>query len=168
MAGIILEGTVNAVTTTQASRLACGASITEFPDQAFQDIEAQLDLELDLNEWLGDAGLSYVTIIGLGSAGAPLPAERTDFLNLKKYCKYFLSGLIVSTVDLGFVEQMSDGQNMFKRSKLDAEALSDKMKAFAEEAKEAILSAHGGTVTEAPELLSGAGNVYDPVTDETG
>jgi len=65
MADIVLEGTSNSITTTIAVRLAAGLDVSEFPDQAFLDAELAEELELDLNEWLGDAGLNYVTIWGL-------------------------------------------------------------------------------------------------------
>ncbi len=166
MSDIILEGTAAPVTTTAAVRLVCGADVKEFPDQAFMDGGLIEDLELNLNSWLdgSSSGLNYVTIIGRGTSQSPTAEERADYLNLKKYSKYYLGAVIAKTIPLGFAETTSDGQNMFKRFSMNVDDLVGRLMSVAEEAKKSILDSHISEEEIKP-VFAGVGNSYDPVTD---
>jgi len=167
MAAVILEGTSEPITTTRAVLLACGVSVKEFTDQSFQEAEFFEELELDLNGWLGKAGLNYVTIVGQGTAASPSAQERSYYLNLKKYSKYYLAIAVIRTMSLGLAEQMSDGQNSMKRFFTDPDELIERFEQVAEEAKEDILD-DAGQSNPVQTIMSGAGNDYDPVSDTEG
>ena len=164
MADLTLEGTSAPIATTAAVRLAAGVDVSEFPDQAFTDAELILDLELDLNDWLGEAGLNYVTIIGQGTAGSPTAEQRRDYLNLKRYSKYHLAFLMLQSILLGFAKEISNGNDTFKRLAKDAEEVLEKMQVNAEGAKRSLLE-DNNTSFPVDSPFSGVGNSYDPVTD---
>lgn len=163
MADLILEGTSTPITTTAAVRLTAGIDVSEYPDSAFSESGVLEELEIDLNEWLGEAGLSYVTIIGLGGTASTSPDARQDFLNLKKYAKYKLAMFVLNAMGLGFAKKLSDGQDSFERFAKDQEEVLRRFEEVSEEAKAAILAAHG-TDTQISSPLSGVSNDYDPVT----
>ena len=164
MADLTLEGTVIPIASTAAVRLTAGIDVSEYPDSAFSESGIMEDLEIDLKEWLGEADLNYVTIIGLGGAANAAPDARQDFLNLKKYAKYKLSMFILNSMGLGFAKELSDGQDSFKRFAKDQEEVLSRLEQVAEEAKAAILSAHNADRDFNLSPLSGVGNDYDPVT----
>ena len=167
MAAVILEGTSELITTTRAVLLVCGVSVKEFTDSSFVEAELFEDLELDLNKWLGKAGLNYVTIVGQGAAAGASAEERSYYLNLKKYSKHYLAIAVIRTMSLGLAEQMSDGQNSMKRFFTDPDELMDRFRKVAEEAKDEILDASGKS-NPVQTIMSGAGNDYDPVSDTEG
>ena len=164
MADLTLNNTTTPIASTAAVRLVAGVDVTEYPDSAFSESGVMEELEIDLNEWLGDAGLSYKDIINSGAATTS-PDARQDYLNLRKYAKYKLAMFILNSMGLGFAKEMSDGQNSFKRFAKDQEEVLSRLEAVAEEAKAAILSAHGNAA-EVSSPLSGIGNDYDPVVGD--
>ena len=165
MAGITLEGSSSPITTTAAVRLMLGISDKEFSDNDFISAELDTDLELDLNDWVPDTGLTYQAIIVAGVGSNPTAQERTDYLNLKKYSKYYLAVQVVRSMSLGFAEEISDGQNSMKRFFTEPDELIARLQNVASEAKAALLEDYSA-LPDNLTVLSSAGNNYDPVSDE--
>lgn len=150
------------VTNTDELRAVLGmTSAIEAPDVHFTNFGLDGDLELDLLGWRPD----YETIITDGTTLPVSTDEKTQYLLLRKYAKWYCASLILKSGEVFIANLVSDGNAQFKRS-LDLSELRRIARAESASAKARLIEEADSTAAATFTVLGKSTPDYDPVAHE--
>lgn len=146
------------LTDTDAVRATLGVEERELPDSVFINGQYEVELELRLLGWLTTAQKD--AIMGASSTDA----ERRKQQLLVTWAKYQTAVIATTHLVLGIAQEVTDGQDAYKRSPSDWKALAASLQARADEMRNTLLLLlDSGTVTTFS-IVGSAAPGYDPVT----
>ena len=150
------------LTTSEAIRGLLGVELLELPEQTFTDVALASRLQYDIEGWLSDP---IATVVAEGVDVGATAAEVRRYNGLRFYAQCMGGILIFPHLRLGKAEEISDGQNLFKRSKQAMKDLLEDLHGMADGYRAELLVMQGETASAMP-IISGTSPTYDPVTNE--
>jgi hypothetical protein len=145
-------------TDTDRIREALQITVEDLSDDRFNKGALELDLLLDLDDWLP----THATIYADG-LGTPTQAQLKQFNLLVAYSTYFCADQTLHTGPLSLPRSIGDGKNAIERLD-DRQALVDFLAGRMAKYKNMLIEAVTGAAVARGGHLIGVGSAYDPVT----
>jgi hypothetical protein len=146
-------------TDTDRIREALQITVEDLADERFSKGTLELDLMLDLDDWIP----AHATIYAAGLGANPTQDQLRQYHLLVAYSTYFCADQTLHTGPLSMPQNISDGKNTIERLD-DRQGLVEFIAGRMAKYKNLLTEAVTGSAVARGGHLIGVGSAYDPVT----